>query len=163
MINTFETGGSERQCALLAQNANASKFKVHVGCVNPRGPLAAQFGKFAQFPLGGSLFGWRSMRSRFALGRHLRKNRVQIAHAFDFYTNLTLIPSARLARVPVVIGSHRQLGDFSRPRNFARKPSHFGGAMRWFATRRRERIGWPPPGSRAKSLRHRKCHARSGI
>ena len=118
MINTFETGGSERQCALLAQNANASKFKVHVGCVNPRGPLAAQFGKFAQFPLGGSLFGWRSMRSRVALGRHLRKNQVQIAHAFDFYTNLTLIPAARLARVPVVIGSHRQLGDLLTPAQF---------------------------------------------
>ena len=45
MINTFETGGSERQCALLAQNASPSKFEVHVGCVNPRGPLAAQFRK----------------------------------------------------------------------------------------------------------------------
>jgi L-malate glycosyltransferase len=127
MINTFETGGSERQCALLAQNASASKFDVHVGCVNPRGPLAAQFGKFAQFPLGGSLFGWKSLRSRFALGRHLRKNRVQIAHAFDFYTNLTLIPAARLARVPVVIGSHRQLGDLLTPAQFRAQAA----AFRW--------------------------------
>jgi glycosyltransferase involved in cell wall biosynthesis len=118
MINTFETGGSERQCALLAQNANAAKFDVHVGCVNPRGPLANQFREFAQFPLGGSLFGWRSLRTRFALARHLRQNHVQIAHAFDFYTNLTLIPAARLARVPVVIGSHRQLGDLLTPAQF---------------------------------------------
>ena len=118
MVNTFETGGSERQCALLAQNASPSKFDVHVGCVNPRGPLAAQFGKFAQFPLGGSLFGWRSLRSRFALARHLRQNHVQVAHAFDFYANLTMIPAACFARVPVVIGSHRQLGDLLTPSQF---------------------------------------------
>ena len=117
MINTFETGGSERQCALLAQNASA-KFDVHVGCVNPRGPLVSQFGKYERFPLGGSLYGWTAMRTRFALGQHLRQNHVQVAHAFDFYTNLTLIPSARLARVPVVIGSHRQLGDLLTPAQF---------------------------------------------
>ena len=112
MINTFETGGSERQFTLLAQNASASRFEVHLGCVNPRGPLAEQLGEVARFPLGGSLFGWKSLRTRFNLRRHLRENHVEVAHAFDFYANLTLIPAARLARVPVVIGSHRQLGDF---------------------------------------------------
>ncbi|MGA9355683.1 MAG: glycosyltransferase [Terriglobales bacterium] len=117
MINTFETGGSERQCALLAQNVSAN-FDVKVGCVNPRGPLAGQFRKYEQFPLGGSLFGWKALRTRFALSRHLRENRIQIAHAFDFYTNLTMIPSARLARTPVVIGSHRQLGDLLTPTQF---------------------------------------------
>jgi L-malate glycosyltransferase len=127
MINTFETGGSERQCALLAQNAAAAKFAVHVGCVNPRGPLAGQFRKFAQFPLGGSLFGWRSLRTRLALARHLRQNHIQVAHAFDFYTNLTLIPAARFARVPVVIGSHRQLGDLLTPTQFRAQAA----AFRW--------------------------------
>lgn len=127
MINTFETGGSERQCALLAQNASPAKFDVHVGCVNPRGPLAAQFGKFAQFPLGGSLFGWRSLRSRFALARHLRQNHIRVAHAFDFYANLTMIPAARLARVPIVIGSHRQLGDLLTPSQFRAQAA----AFRW--------------------------------
>ncbi len=34
-----------------------------------------------------------------------------MAHAFDFYTNLALIPAAKMARTPVVIGSQRQLGD----------------------------------------------------
>ena len=127
MINTFETGGSERQCALLAQNVSPSKFEVHVGCVNPRGPLASQFGNYTHFPLGGSLFGWRSLRSRFALARHLRHNHVQVAHAFDFYANLTMIPAARFARVPVVVGSHRQLGDLLTPAQFRAQAA----AFRW--------------------------------
>jgi len=127
MINTFETGGSERQFALLAQNANASKFDVHLGCVNPRGPLAGQFGTVARFPVGQSLFGWRSLGSRLQLARHLQQNHVQVAHAFDFYVNLMLIPAARLARVPVVIGSHRQLGDLLTPAQFRVQAA----AFRW--------------------------------
>lgn len=126
MINTFETGGSERQCALLAQNV-APRFDVHVGCVNPRGPLVDQFEKYDRFPLGGSLYGWQALRTRLALGRHLRLNHIQVAHAFDFYTNLTMIPSARLARVSVVIGSHRQLGDLLTPAQFRAQIA----AFRW--------------------------------
>ena len=53
---------------------------------------------------------------RLRLAGLLRARQIQIAHAFDFYTNLTLIPAARLARVPVVIGSQRQLGDLLTPR-----------------------------------------------
>jgi glycosyltransferase involved in cell wall biosynthesis len=44
------------------------------------------------------------------LRNHLRELKIAVAHAFDFYVNLTLVPAAKLARVPV-IGSQRQLGD----------------------------------------------------
>ena len=61
------------------------------------------------------------------LSRHLRSHHVQVAHAFDFYANLTLIPVARFAHVPVIIGSHRQLGDLLSPAKFrAQAP-----AFRW--------------------------------
>lgn len=127
MINTFETGGSERQFTVLAQNISASAFQLHLGCVSRRGPLAAQFGEVPQFPLGGSLFGWKSLRTRLNLSRHLRHKQVQVAHAFDFYANLTLVPAARFARVPVVIGSHRQLGDLMTPAQFRAQIA----AFRW--------------------------------
>jgi glycosyltransferase involved in cell wall biosynthesis len=52
---------------------------------------------------------------------------VQVAHAFDFYANLLLIPAAKLARVPVVIGSHRQLGDLMTPAQFRVQAA----AFRW--------------------------------
>ncbi len=98
MVNTFETGGSERQFAVLAQNLNRSKFQLHLGCVSRRGALADEFGEVPEFPLGGSLFGWQSLRTRLRLRGHVRDHGVEIAHAFDFYANLTLIPAARLAR-----------------------------------------------------------------
>jgi L-malate glycosyltransferase len=127
MVNTFETGGSERQFTVLAQNLAPPQFEVHLGCMNPRGPLAHNFGNVPQFPLDGSLFGWKSLRTRLNLSRHLRHHHVQVAHSFDFYANLTLIPAARFARVPVVIGSHRQLGDLMTPAQFRAQAA----AFRW--------------------------------
>ena len=127
MVNTFETGGSERQFTVLAQNLAPPQFQTHLGCISRRGPLAHNFPGAPEFPLGGSLYGWQSLRTRLNLARHLRQHRVQVAHAFDFYTNLTLIPAARLARVPVVIGSHRQLGDLLTPAQFRAQAA----AFRW--------------------------------
>ena len=68
-----------------------------------------------------------SLRTRLKLSRHLRSRHVQVAHAFDFYTNLTLIPAARFAHVPVIIGSHRQLGDLLTPAKFRAQIT----AFRW--------------------------------
>ncbi|HXJ95597.1 MAG TPA: glycosyltransferase [Terriglobia bacterium] len=111
MIDSLQTGGSERQFASLARSLDRSAFHVHLGCIQQRGGFRDGLGEMAHFPLRGSLYGWQSLKSRLRLARHLRRCDVAIAHAFDFYTNLTLVPSARLSRVPVVIGSQRQIGD----------------------------------------------------
>jgi L-malate glycosyltransferase len=127
MINSFETGGSERQFTVLAQNLASPQFQTHVGCISHIGPLVHNFPEVPEFPLGGNLYGWRSLRTRLNLSRHLRQHHVQVAHAFDFYTNLTLIPAAKFARVPVVIGSHRQLGDLLTRAQFRAQAA----AFRW--------------------------------
>jgi glycosyltransferase involved in cell wall biosynthesis len=117
MINTLETGGSERQFVTIAGSLDPRKFSVSVGCLRKFGPLANEVDGLYEFPVGGKLFGIRSWRSRLALRRFLLEKRIQVAHSFDFYSNLMLIPAARLASVPVV-GSHRQLGDLMGPAQF---------------------------------------------
>jgi glycosyltransferase involved in cell wall biosynthesis len=111
MINSLETGGTERQFVEVAHALRADRVPVHLGCVRNKGAFADGLGELAEFRLGGSLYGLQSMRSRWRLQRYLRKLDVAVAHAFDFYANLTLIPAAKLAGTPAVIGSHRQLGD----------------------------------------------------
>jgi glycosyltransferase involved in cell wall biosynthesis len=111
MTDSFNTGGSERQFAALAKSLDPASFNLQLGCIQKQGAFQDGLGDVAEFPLKGSLYNLQSMRTRFRLARYLRQNHCAIAHAFDFYTNLTLIPAARLARVPVVIGSQRQLGD----------------------------------------------------
>ncbi len=124
MINNFEIGGSERQFSVLAQNLHP-EFQVHRGCIQNIGPFARDFGEVAEFWLSGNLYGLKSWWTRLRLSRSLRRQHIQIAHAFDFYTNLALIPAARFARVPVVIGSQRQLGDLLTPRQFRAQAAAF--------------------------------------
>jgi glycosyltransferase involved in cell wall biosynthesis len=115
MINSFETGGSERQFAALAKSLDPGRFPLSLGCIQTKGPLRELFGDVPRFHLGGSVYGWKSWQSRRQLARHLREKKIQVAHSFDFYTNLTLAPAARWARVPVIIASQRQMGDLLSP------------------------------------------------
>jgi glycosyltransferase involved in cell wall biosynthesis len=118
MVDTLERGGTERQFVTLATALAPGAFELGLGCLKRSGEFLNKVPEILEFSPGGSLYLGRSIRSRIALARHLRRRRVAVAHAFDFYANLMLIPAARLARVPVVIGSHRQLGDLQTWRQF---------------------------------------------
>jgi glycosyltransferase involved in cell wall biosynthesis len=118
MINSLEVGGSERQFVELARLLRADNLPVHLGCVQRKGAFLTGLGELHEFGLGGSLYGLQSVRSRWRLMHCLQELNIVVAHAFDFYSNLTLIPAAKLARVPVVVGSHRQLGDLLTPAQF---------------------------------------------
>jgi len=115
MVNDLQTGGTERQFAALARALRPESFQVMLGCIRRVGAFLDGLGDIAEFDLGGSFFTRQARRSFVALVKYLRSRRIAIAHSFDFYANLMLIPAARLARVPVVIGSQRQLGDVLTP------------------------------------------------
>jgi L-malate glycosyltransferase len=108
--NTLEVGGSERQFAMLVESLSRDRFEVHPACLRRIGGLTSRLGPIPEFPLGGRLIGFQAQRAQLAVIRHMRRRKIAVAHAFDFYTNLMLVPAARIAGVPV-IGSHRQLGD----------------------------------------------------
>src|SRR5690242_11170424 len=115
MINSLEIGGSERQFVELARSLDPAKYHLDLGCLQPKGGFLGSLGPIQHFGLGGSLYRLQSMRTRYQLAQHLRRFGTAVAHAFDFYANLTLIPAAKLAGLPVVIGSQRQLGDLLTP------------------------------------------------
>ncbi len=115
MTDHLQTGGSERQFATLARSLSRDSFRLEFACMQRLGSFLDGFGYIAEFPLGGSFLTWQAQRARLALARHLRARRVEVTHSFDFYSNLMLIPVARLVGVPVVVGSQRQLGDLLTP------------------------------------------------
>lgn len=117
--NTLEVGGSERQFVALVEALDRGLFDVQPACLRRIGPLVARVPGIAEFPVGGSLFRLQSMRARRAMARRMREAGISIAHAFDFYSNMMLIPAARWAGVPVVVGSHRQIGDLMTRAQFA--------------------------------------------
>jgi len=119
MSNNLEVGGSERQFVALVETLDRKRFHVLPACIRRSGAFLSRVGTIPEFPLGGSFFRLRAQQARLALARYLRQQNVVIAHAFDFYSNLMLLPTARMAGVPVVIGSHRQIGDLLTPLQFA--------------------------------------------
>jgi L-malate glycosyltransferase len=111
MTNSLEVGGSEQQFVALVEALSQGRFDVQPTCLRRIGGLASRLGEIPEFPPGGSLFRMQSFRARLAMARYMQRNRSVVAHAFDFYTNLMMVPAARLAGVTIVLGSHRQLGD----------------------------------------------------
>jgi glycosyltransferase involved in cell wall biosynthesis len=122
MVNSLERGGSERQFVELAASLKSAGCSVHLACLQKIGPFLddlerSGFSEMAPFDLGGSLCGFQSWKARWQLMRHLRKHQIAVAHSFDFYVNLMLVPAAKLAGASV-IGSQRQLGDLLTPAQF---------------------------------------------
>ena len=111
-------GGTEGQFVEVVRGLNRSRWRLHVGCVHAEGPNRVRLEAAGLHPLT-----WRvgSLRSpRFALdvvgfARHLRRGRIQVFHSFGFYGNIFGVLAARLARVPAVIASQRDLGDLRPP------------------------------------------------
>ena len=118
MIDKLETGGSERQFVFAARVLRSANYEVELGCMRHTGPFLEGLGNVAEFNLGGSFLARSAPRAYWTLAQHLRGRRIAIAHSFDFYSNLMMIPIARASGIPVVIGSHRQIGDLLTRKQF---------------------------------------------
>jgi glycosyltransferase involved in cell wall biosynthesis len=107
-------GGSERQVLNIRHGLDASRFDLHLGC----------FGCFDEqiaVDLTGTplevykikkLYGLRTIKECLRLASYLRQNRIDIVHAYNFYANVFTLPAARLAKVPVVLASIRDTGEY---------------------------------------------------
>lgn len=112
-VNAFAIGGTERQFMALAERLSPRAFELHLACIRRWGEMLEQAEALgvplAAYPLSGlhRLDSW-VQRLRFA--RYLRRHAVQIVHSYSFYPNVFAIPTARAARVPLVVASIRDLG-----------------------------------------------------
>lgn len=114
-------GGSERQVLNIRHGLDPSRFDLHLGC----------FGCFDEqiaVDLSGTplevykirkLYGVRAIKECLRLASYLRQNRIDIVHAYNFYANVFALPAARLARVPVLLASIRDTGEYWTPRQRA--------------------------------------------
>ncbi len=116
--DTLGLGGTEGQFVEIATGLSRSGWDLSVSCLRAEGPLRARLEAAGLSP---SSCGPRSLRSPrlllavLALGRRLRARRIHVVHAFDFYSNVLGVLAGRLARVPVVVASQRDLGDLRPP------------------------------------------------
>jgi L-malate glycosyltransferase len=112
--DSFLRGGTERQFVRAAKSLDRARFDLMVGCLRREGPLLASVEALGipilEFPLN-SLHNFRAAHLFWKLVSYLRGKRIQILHAFDFYTSVFATPAGRLAGVPVVLASRRELAN----------------------------------------------------
>jgi len=112
VLNSFNAGGTEHQMTELICRLDRRLFEVHVACLSGRGPLRARLDTASISP---TEFRLRSLKSVHALrqmrrlARWCRDRHVRLVHTCDFYANVFGLPAATIARVPVRVGSRRDV------------------------------------------------------
>jgi L-malate glycosyltransferase len=117
-MTAFEPGGTERQMSELVRRLDARRFTVHVACLHKRGAwlprVAERAASVVEFPIHGfARAGTAAQMMAFA--RWCRRERISVVQTCDLYANIFGLPGAALARVPVRIGSRRELNPDKTP------------------------------------------------
>jgi L-malate glycosyltransferase len=122
LLDSLDVGGTETQAVELARRLDAERFRVTLGCLRARGPLRQRLEpgrvKILEFHSRDGIDSPGGMYQLLRLAAFLRRGSFEVVHTHDLWSNLLGIPSARLAGVPVIISSCRDLshGDWYTPR-----------------------------------------------
>lgn len=114
LVDSFNLGGTETQAVELALRMSARGHGVTLGCLKAEGPLRMRLeGSSVEVQKFHPNGGIDSAGGAYQFARliwHLRKRGYDIVHTHDLWSNLLGVPAGRLAGVPVVISSRRDLG-----------------------------------------------------
>ena len=112
LVDSLAVGGSETQAVELARRLSRN-HEVVLGCLRAEGPLRERLQnspvKVVEFHPKGGIDSLHGAYQLLRLATFLRKGRFDVVHTHDLWSNLMGVPAAKLARVPVVISSQRDL------------------------------------------------------
>src|SRR2546421_1753606 len=113
-LTLFGTGGTETQFVNLMRGLDPLQYELHVGCSVRAGPCLTPI-EALRLPVTeyriNRLYNARALRNQLRLARDIRRHRIHIVHAYNFYGNVFAVPAARLAAAPVIVASIRDTGD----------------------------------------------------
>jgi len=122
LLDSLDIGGTETQAVELAQRLDPRRYEVTLGCLRARGPLRQRLEpgrvKILEFHSRGGIDSPGGLYQLLRLAAFLRHGRIDVVHTHDLWSNLLGVPAARLASVPVIISSCRDLShtDWYTPR-----------------------------------------------
>ncbi len=100
--------------AHLATRLDPSRFDVHVACLQQAGPLYGEMAScglpLTSYPIKGFLRPG-TLRQQWRFVAYLKREAIDIVHAYGFYPIVFAVPVARLAGSRVVLASIRDSGD----------------------------------------------------
>jgi L-malate glycosyltransferase len=112
--DTLNFGGTEGQFVEVACGLDRSRWDLDVACMRAEGPLRPRLEAVGVKPWTCGRGSFKSPRFALAiraLACHLRARQVRIVHCFDFYSNVLGVLAGRVAGVPAIIASQRDLGN----------------------------------------------------
>ncbi|MCU1385815.1 MAG: hypothetical protein JWL71_4512 [Acidobacteria bacterium] len=112
VLTSFDPGGTERQMTELISRLDQTRFEVHVACIRREGRWLSKVEPVASSIACFPLTSFRSATAAREIARFVRwcrSRRIAVVHACDFYANVFALTGAALARVPVRIGSRRDI------------------------------------------------------
>jgi hypothetical protein len=113
LLDSFEIGGTESQAVELALRMAQAGHRVTLGVLRAQGPLLERLRGSAVgveiFHPRGGLDSPRGLFALFRLSRYLRRYRFDVVHTHDLWSNLMGVTAAKLAGVPVIVSSQRDL------------------------------------------------------
>ncbi len=114
IMDTLNFGGTETQAVQVAEHLHAAGSLVSVACLHRDGALTNRLEKLGvrvvRFVTQGTLLSYRGAEQLLRLAWFIRRGKFDVVHAHDLWANLMGVPAARLAGIPVVLSSQRDLG-----------------------------------------------------
>ena len=108
MIDSFESGGTERQAIQLVRLLQQSgECEVHLACLQNKGLLRGEadglgLGEIVEYPLT-SFYDANFVRQLNRLRHYLIEHEIDVVHTHCFYTNIFGMTAAALAQIPARI------------------------------------------------------------
>jgi glycosyltransferase involved in cell wall biosynthesis len=115
----------------------AAGYEVTLGCLRAQGPLLQRLAEtpvvLREFHPKGGIDSPAGIYQLLRLSRFLRKQKFDIVHTHDLWSNLMGVPAARLAGVPAIVSSRRDLAHFDwyqgKRRAWLRRIQNLSGAV----------------------------------
>jgi L-malate glycosyltransferase len=116
-VTLFGVGGTEKQVLKLAGKLDRSRFDLGFACLRRWGDLLGEIAPdiaVEEYPIA-SFYQINTLRQILKYAHELKRQRIQIVHSYNFYANVFSIPAARMAGVPCIVASIRDMGAYMTP------------------------------------------------
>ncbi len=136
-LDSLEVGGTETQAVDLALRLPMDLYDVTLGCLRVKGPLLERLKgstvAIREFHPAGGLDSPRGLYQLARLAAYLRREKFDVVHTHDLWTNLMGVLAARMAGVPAIVSSRRDLAHFDwyqgRRRTWLRRIQNLSGVV----------------------------------
>src|SRR5690348_10206675 len=137
LVDSLNIGGTETQAVELALRMDPEKYDVTLACLRKEGPLLEKLKGSAvnviEFHPKGGIDSPRGLYQLARMVRVLRRGKFDVVHAHDLWSNMIGVVAGKLAGVPVIVTSQRDLshGDWyqGRRKKWLRKAQNASSAV----------------------------------